>query len=80
VTLVDVHAVCVGQVEEIAPGTRSAIRKRPVAGETVGVGPLMTGWYLAVVSPGTAPTTGPIDVVARGTGPTIADVLRGRRT
>jgi MOSC domain-containing protein YiiM len=38
----------------------------------------MTGWYLAVEQPGVAPTSGAIEVVARGDGPTIADVLRGR--
>lgn len=42
------------------------------------VGPFMlerqrTGWYLAVIHPGTAPTSGAIEVVARGTGPTIAE-------
>lgn len=181
----EIHAVCTGRVELIAPGTRSAIRKRPVAGETIAVGTLgldgdeqqerrryhgrqlhggpdkavcayphehlpawgelleraiapgtfgenlsvgglledevrvgdvwqwgdvrlrvteprtpcfkldlvlghqvkrimlhgaMTGWYLAVDEPGEAPTSGVIDVVDRGDGPTIADVLRGRRT
>jgi MOSC domain-containing protein YiiM len=39
----------------------------------------MTGWYLSVLRPGTAPTAGAIEVVSRGTGPTIADVLRGRK-
>lgn len=42
------------------------------------VGPFMlerqrTGWYLAVVQPGTAPTTGSIEVITRGKGPTIAE-------
>jgi MOSC domain-containing protein YiiM len=181
----DVHAVCTGVVEEIAPGKRSAIRKAPVAGDTIEVGELglagdeqrerrlyygrqlhggpdkavcvyphehlpaweelleraippgtfgenlsiggaledevrvgdlwrwgevelrvteprtpcfkldlvlghkvkrvmlhgaMTGWYLAVDRPGVAPTSGSIEVVARGDGPTISDVLRGRKT
>lgn len=39
----------------------------------------MTGWYLAVERPGIAPTSGSLQVVERGRGPTIADVLRGRR-
>jgi MOSC domain-containing protein YiiM len=39
----------------------------------------MTGWYLAVVESGEAPASGTIDVVAHGDGPTIADVLRGRK-
>ena len=39
----------------------------------------MTGWYLAVVEPGDAPTAGTISIVGRGEGPTIADVLRGRK-
>jgi MOSC domain-containing protein YiiM len=39
----------------------------------------MTGWYLAVVEPGEAPTSGAIAVVVRGDGPTITDVLRGRK-
>ena len=37
-----------------------------------------TGWYLAVERPGVAPVAGPIEVVERGDGPTIADVLHGR--
>jgi MOSC domain-containing protein YiiM len=182
--ILDVHAVCTGRIEEIAPGKRSAIRKRPVGTDRVAVGPLgidgdeqqetrkyygrqmhggadkavcvyphehlpswadlldrdvapgtfgenlsvsgiledearvgdewqwgevrlriteprtpcfkldlvlghkvkrvmlhgaMTGWYLAVVQPGVAPTAGTIEVVERGDGPTIADILRGRR-
>jgi hypothetical protein len=40
----------------------------------------MTGWYLAVEEPGLAPTSGTIEIVARGDGPTIVDVLRGRKT
>lgn len=181
---VDVHAVCTGRVEELAPGTRSAIRKRPVAGDRVSVEPLgidgdeqqerrryggrplhggpdkalcvyphehlavwaellerevppgtfgenlstggllehearvgdqwrwgdvllrvseprtpcykldlvlghkvkrvmlhgaMTGWYLAVLTPGVVAVDEPIEVVERGSGPTVADVLRGRR-
>lgn len=39
----------------------------------------MTGWYLSVVEPGRAPTAGAVEVTARGEGPTIADVLRGRK-
>jgi MOSC domain-containing protein YiiM len=39
----------------------------------------MTGWYLAVLEAGEAPVSGTIEVVARGEGPTIADVLRGRK-
>ena len=39
----------------------------------------MTGWYLAVVEPGLAPTAGSITVAAAGSGPTVADVLRGRK-
>ena len=39
----------------------------------------MTGWYLAVDRPGVAPTAGAIEIVRAGTGPTIADVLRGRK-
>ena len=38
----------------------------------------MTGWYLAVDRPGLAPTAGTIEVVDRGDGPSIADVLRVR--
>ena len=38
----------------------------------------LTGWYLAVEQPGVAPTSGSIAVLARGDGPTIVDVLRGR--
>ena len=37
-----------------------------------------TGWYLAVERPGAAPVAGPIEVVERGDGPTVADVLHGR--
>jgi len=179
----DLHAVCTGTIEEIAPGKRSAIRKRPVAGDTVSVGPLgiegdaqqetrrydgrqmhggpdkalcvyphehlpswsdllerevapgtfgenlsvagmledevrvgdrwrwgevvvrvteprtpcykldlvlgrsvkrvmlhgaMTGWYLAVDEGGVAPAGGTIEVLERGEGPTIAELLRGR--
>jgi MOSC domain-containing protein YiiM len=182
--ILDIHAVCTGRIEEIAPGKRSAIRKRPVTGERVAVrafglegdeqketrlyygrqmhgGPekavcvyphehlpawaellereippgtfgenlsvsgiledearvgdewqwgearlritaprtpcfkldiilghkvqrvmlhgAMTGWYLAVDEQGVAPAAGTIEVVRRGDGPTIADVLRGRR-
>jgi MOSC domain-containing protein YiiM len=185
VTHVDLHAVCTGVVEEIAPGKRSAIHKHPVAGDTVEVAELglagdeqqerrlyygrqlhggpdkavcayphdhlagwaellereippgtfgenlstggiledevhvgdrwawgevvlrvteprtpcfkldlvlghkvkrvmlhgaMTGWYLAVERPGVAPTSGAIEVLSRGEGPTIVDVLRGRKT
>ena len=180
----DLHAVCTGVVEEIAPGKRSAIRKHPVRTDTIAVGTLgldgdeqkerrlyygrqmhggpdkavcayphehlpawsellerdvppgtfgenlsiggvledevrigdrwrwgdvllrvteprtpcykldlvlgrsvkrvmlhgaMTGWYLAVDEPGTAPTGGTIEVVGAGDGPTVADVLRGRK-
>jgi MOSC domain-containing protein YiiM len=39
----------------------------------------MTGWYLAVDEPGEAPTAGGIERVGEGDGPTIADVLRGRK-
>ncbi|MCU1375897.1 MAG: domain containing protein [Actinomycetia bacterium] len=182
---IDLHAVCIGRVEEVAPGTYSAIRKQPVRDDAVEVGELgiagdeqqekrlyhgrqlhggpdkavcayphehlpvwaellerevpvgtfgenlsigglledevhvgdewqwgdvrlrvteprlpcfkldlvlgrkvkrvmlhgaMTGWYLAVVEPGPAPTVGRITVVARGDGPTITDVLRGRKS
>lgn len=178
------HAVCTGVVEEIAPGKRSAIRKRPVQAERISVGTLgldgdeqrerrlyhgrrmhggpdkavcvyphehlpawsellerevlpgmfgenlsiggaledevrvgdrwrwgdvllrvteprtpcdkldlvlgrsvkremlhaaITGWYLAVDGPGSAPTGGTIEVVEAGDGPTIVDVLRGRK-
>ena len=180
----DLHAVCVGQVREIAPGMRSAIDKHPVRDDTIRVGELglegdeqkerrlyfgrqlhggpdkallayphehlaawselverdilpgnlgenlsvggmledevrigdrwrwgevelrvseprtpckkldvvlgrpvkrlllhgaMTGWYLAVDRPGVAPTGGAVEVVERGAGPTVADVLRGRK-
>lgn len=182
--MIDLHAVCIGTVQEIAPGKRSAIDKRPVRDDAVRVGALgiegdeqrerrlyfgrqlhggpekavhayphehlpvwsdiaerevlpgnlgenlsiggvledevhvgdewrwgevllrvteprtpcakldivlgrpvkrtmahaaMTGWYLAVVEPGLAPTAGSIEVVRVGDGPTIADVLRGRK-
>ena len=36
-----------------------------------------TGWYLAVDRPGVAPVDGPVEVVERGAGPTVADVLHG---
>ena len=39
----------------------------------------MTGWYLAVERPGEAPVSGTIEILDRGDGPTIADVLRGRK-
>ena len=39
----------------------------------------MTGWYLAVEEAGAAPASGTIEVLDRGDGPAIADVLRGRK-
>ncbi|GAA3576723.1 MOSC domain-containing protein [Amycolatopsis ultiminotia] len=34
-----------------------------------------SGWYLRVLKPGAVPTAGPVEVVERAAGPTVADVV-----